>query len=223
VTRRSDALPIAVLGLLHDSPLHGYELRKRLDVVIGALRRRISFGSLYPALRELETQGWITQSDPTSVTPPLTGRRARVVYQITGAGEEHLRQLLATSGPAAWEDEEFDVHFAFFGRTDAETRLRILEGRRTRMQERLERGRQAAARTVGKPDTWAAELARHSQESVEREVRWLDDLIDRERADRARRSTTSGTTTSSTTSSIAPSSTTTTPNSEPTGELSTNQ
>ena len=40
-------------------------------------------------------------------------------------------------GPIAWEDDNFDIRFAFFGRTDMETRLRVLEGRRSRLQERL--------------------------------------------------------------------------------------
>jgi DNA-binding PadR family transcriptional regulator len=223
VARRSDALTIAVLGLLNDSPLHGYELRKRLDVLIGALRRRISFGSLYPALRDLEAQGWISQSDPTTVTPPLAGRRARVVYQLTETGEEHLRALLATSGPAAWEDEQFDVHFAFFGRTDAETRLRILEGRRTRMVERLDRLRQSAARAAGRSDSWATELQRHALESVERELRWLDGLIESERSGRGPAAPGAGAPAPTRTSPTGTGTTGTSTSSEPSGELSTNQ
>ena len=187
MAKRSDALTIAVLGLLHESPLHGYELRKRLDVLIGALRRRISFGSLYPALRDLQARGLISQSDDGASVPALAGRRARVVYQLTDDGAAQLRELLATSSPAAWEDEQFDVHFVFFARTDPETRLRILEGRRTRMQERLERARQSLARTADRRDSYTTELQRHALESVEREVRWLDGLIERERTDRARR------------------------------------
>ena len=35
-------------------------------------------------------------------------------------------------GPTAWEDDNFDIRFAFFGRTDMEIRLRVLEGRRAR-------------------------------------------------------------------------------------------
>ena len=31
-------------------------------------------------------------------------------------------------GPTAWEDDNFDIRFAFFGRTDMEIRLRVLEG-----------------------------------------------------------------------------------------------
>ena len=49
MTRRGETLELAVLGLLHESPLHGYELRKRLNVVLG-WSRVLSYGSLYPAL-----------------------------------------------------------------------------------------------------------------------------------------------------------------------------
>ena len=72
------------------------------------------------------------------------------------------------------------MRFAFFSRTDADIRLRILEGRLSRLQERLDRARHAA----GGDDRYLSELRRHSIESVEREVRWLTDLINAERADR---------------------------------------
>jgi DNA-binding PadR family transcriptional regulator len=45
-------LEIAVLGLLGESPMHGYELRKRLSTLLGAFRA-FSYGSLYPTLRRL--------------------------------------------------------------------------------------------------------------------------------------------------------------------------
>ena len=185
MARRNEALPIAVLGLLNEQSLHGYELRKRLDVVIGALRRRISFGSLYPTLRDLQGLGLIEQV-PDVEAPALASRRTRVVYAITDAGRARLADLLSVSGPPSWEDDQFDVHFAFFGRTTPEVRLRILEGRRTRMQERLERARLTAERPErpdrsGRRDGYLAELQRHGRESVERELSWLDGLIERER------------------------------------------
>ena len=93
---------------------------------------------------------------------------------------------MADAGPAAWEDDNFDVRFAFFGRTDLEIRLRILEGRRTRLEERLDRVQdQLAPHPAGRWTRYTAELQRHGVESVEREVRWLSDLIDAERARRA--------------------------------------
>ena len=46
----NDVIEMAVLGLLQDQDLHGYELRKRLTSLVG-LRGAISFGSLYPGPR----------------------------------------------------------------------------------------------------------------------------------------------------------------------------
>jgi DNA-binding PadR family transcriptional regulator len=104
-----------------------------------------------------------------------------VVYELTAEGKEHLHTVLASAGPAAWEDDNFDVRFALFGQTDAETRLRVLEGRRSRLTERLEAFRQAAAHPRSRLDEYALELQRFGLEKVEREVRWLDSLISTER------------------------------------------
>jgi DNA-binding PadR family transcriptional regulator len=182
VRSRSDVLELAILGSLHETPMHGYELRKRLNLLLGSFRA-LSYGSLYPCLKALQARGLIAGTDASQTPPPhaLSGKRARIVYELTAEGKEHFAGLLAQAGPASWEDEGFDVRFAFFAQTDAETRLRILEGRRTRLTERLEHVRQAAARTRERLDVYTLELQRHGLEQVEREVRWLDGLIDNER------------------------------------------
>ena len=179
---RSDVLELAILGLLAETPMHGYELRKRLNLLLGSFRA-LSYGSLYPCLRNLSDRRLIAGTDASQTPPPhaLSGKRARIVYQLTADGKEHLADMLAESGPASWEDEHFGVRFALFSQTDAETRLRILEGRRTRLTERLDQVRQAASRTSKRLDDYTLELQRHGLEQVEREVRWLDGLIDNER------------------------------------------
>jgi DNA-binding PadR family transcriptional regulator len=177
VARRSGVLEFAVLGLLHESPMHGYELRKRLNVLLGSFRA-FSYGSLYPCLKELVTCGWLVEDrSAASLKMVESSRRSKIVYKLTPEGEERFGLLLADAGPSAWEDENFGVHFAFFGRTDAAIRLRILEGRRTRLEERLELFRQSATRTRERLDGYTLELQRHGLESVEREVRWLNELI----------------------------------------------
>lgn len=176
MAKRSGVLELAVLGLLHESPMHGYELRKRLSGQLGAFRA-LSYGSLYPCLKDLVAQGWIAEStDPTDGEP----RRSKIVYQLTAEGKEHFQDLLAESGPAAWDDDNFGVRFAFFGRTDADTRMRILVGRRGRLEERLENLRGSFARTRERLDDYTTALQNHGLESVEREVRWLNELIDDE-------------------------------------------
>ena len=52
MTKRAEVLELAVLGLLHDSPMHGYELRKQLNALLG-WGRSLSYGSLYPCLKGL--------------------------------------------------------------------------------------------------------------------------------------------------------------------------
>jgi DNA-binding PadR family transcriptional regulator len=104
-----------------------------------------------------------------------------VVYELTAEGKEHLHSVLTNAGPAAWEDDNFDVRFALFGQTDAETRLRVLEGRRTRLTERLEAFRESAAHPRSRLDEYTLELQRFGLEKVEREVHWLDSLISTER------------------------------------------
>ena len=188
MTRRGETLELAVLGLLHENPMHGYELRKQLNIVLG-WGRVLSYGSLYPALKKMLRAGWITEH----VTAPEAGaaggtgkgagvsRRQRIVYELTPLGDERFAKLMSDAGPASWEDDNFDVRFAFFGRTDREIRLRILEGRRTRLEERLAQVQQQLER-ARETDSYAVELQRHGLESVEREVRWLSDLIAAERS-----------------------------------------
>jgi DNA-binding PadR family transcriptional regulator len=185
---RSGVLELAVLGLLHGTPMHGYELRKRLYTVLGAFRA-LSYGSLYPCLHELLAAGLIAEEHDEDEAPASTsaararaaGRRSLKVYRLTADGKERLQDLLAEGGPATWEDDGFGVHFAFFGLTRADVRLRILEGRRSRLEERMEAIRAAFTRTRERVDRYTEELHRHGLESVEREVRWLNELIASER------------------------------------------
>jgi DNA-binding PadR family transcriptional regulator len=177
VARRGETIELAVLGLLHESPMHGYELRKRLNLMLG-WGRVLSYGSLYPTLKKMLRAQLIEERKAPG---GVVSRRPRITYQLTEAGEQEFLRLMSEVGPTAWEDDNFDVRFAFFGRTDMEIRLRVLEGRRTRLQERLDKVQSQLALTQKEMDRYAAELQRHGVESVEREVRWLSDLINAER------------------------------------------
>jgi DNA-binding PadR family transcriptional regulator len=176
--RRSNVLDLAVLGLLHDSPLHGYELRKRLASVLGPFRA-LSYGTLYPCLKLLSERDWINETSDPELNG--TGRRAKIVYKITQLGEDHFNSLVGDCGPTSWDDEAFGVRFAFFGRTRSDVRIRVLEGRRSRLEERLDAISTAVGRSRDRADQYTTELHQHGLESVQREVRWLNELISQER------------------------------------------
>jgi DNA-binding PadR family transcriptional regulator len=175
-------LEFAILGVLHEAPMHGYELRKRLTARLGAFRA-FSYGSLYPTLRRMQRAGLIVEEDADSGRGASWNRRARRVYKITADGKERFAELIADAGPQTFEDDGFGVHLAFFSKTPAEIRMRILEGRRRRVEERREGLRCTLARAGEQIDRYTRELHRMGLETSEREVRWLNELIAKEQAE----------------------------------------
>jgi len=174
-------LEIAILGLLSESPMHGYELRKRLSTLLGAFRA-FSYGSLYPSLRRLQEAGWIDEEAPLTESPGgFTSKRGKKVYKLTAEGKEHFAELLAEVGPEAYDDEGFGTRLAFFAQTRSDIRLQILEGRKQRMTEQADGMRSSLARTRERMDRYTLQLQEHGLESADREVRWLAELIETER------------------------------------------
>jgi transcriptional regulator len=78
-------LDMMVLRTLLFGPLHGYAIAQAIrDSSNEALA--IEFGSLYPALKRIELQGWIAARWETSDR----NRRTRV-YRLTPAGRKQLQ------------------------------------------------------------------------------------------------------------------------------------
>lgn len=176
---KTDVLTLAILGTLAEKPLHGYEIRKRLGAELGPFRA-LSYGSLYPCLKRMVADNLIDVAGE-EVGRGNSTRRSRIAYRLTDAGKERLAEELAHAGASSWDDDTFDVRFSMFAKTDSQTRLRILEGRRSRLSERIEEISQGLKAVRERHDQYTAELHRHGLERVEREVEWLDRLIENER------------------------------------------
>lgn len=85
--RGGSLLELALLGLLGDGELHGYELKKQLDSVLPAWSS-VSFGSLYPTLGRLERTGDVRalhDDDPVPARPAGPGAAADAMPPMTGA------------------------------------------------------------------------------------------------------------------------------------------
>jgi len=75
---------LAVLNVLENGPLHGYEMARRIEEQThGSLR--FTLASLYPLLYRLEKRGWVRGAWETSGT----GRRRRC-YRLTAEGKKKL-------------------------------------------------------------------------------------------------------------------------------------
>jgi DNA-binding PadR family transcriptional regulator len=172
---RSESLEFALLGLLSQTPLHGYELRKRMGAIFGPFRA-LSFSVLYPQLRRMMEAGLIEESVVESPS-----RRSRIVYDITPKGAARFEDLTETVSPETWEDEGFEIRFAFFSPTSSKNRVRILEGRHRRLKEKAEILRGELEKSPIGIDKYLEEWRRHSLESADREIAWLEDMIKTER------------------------------------------
>ncbi|MFC7581716.1 PadR family transcriptional regulator [Schaalia naturae] len=164
---RAEMLELAVLGEL-DQPTHGYELRRRLSESVGTLRR-LSFGSLYPALHRLERGGLITaQTSPD--------RPGKLLYTITEAGRSHLAEELEHVDS---DDDSFGVAMGLMSKASPAARLRLLQDRRARVLERREARRRAGDRGGASPerDPWRFAQRQMEAEAADREITWLDRLI----------------------------------------------
>ena len=168
-------LELAILGLLKERAMHGYQLSKRLADTLGAFWK-VSYGSLYPALKRLEREGAVE-----SVFPRDEVGRRKNVYRITDKGEKLFYELLQEAGQESWEDNRFRVRLAFFKYLKPETRLRLLEKRRAYLEGRLSEIKTSLANARERIDNYTLSLMRHGQEATQQDIAWLDDLIRAER------------------------------------------
>ena len=198
-------LDMAILGLLEEHDLHGYEIRRQLRDHLGLLAN-VSFGSIYPALTRLEKSGAVvateggSTSDPgpgtTAAAPPtgsLSGelavlrarrhagtrsRRGKKVYRITDVGRALFAELLA-DGSAADDARSFSLRLAFARHLAPQARLALLERRRALLVQRLVDSESARPDL----DPYARSVVQHTVDGVARDISWLDSLIASERAD----------------------------------------
>ena len=192
-------IDLAILGLLDEQDLHGYELKKQLAELVGA-RSGVSFGSLYPALARLEKAGAVkaVEAHTPDATIPMTGalsgeiaafrarlgrpakgRRNKKVYGITEVGRQRLGQLLVDDHS---DDRTFAVQVAFCHTLLPEQRLALFERRRAELERRLADRSRAGA---GRPDTYRSSLREHDTQTITHDLAWIDELIGAARAELA--------------------------------------
>jgi DNA-binding PadR family transcriptional regulator len=168
-------LELAILGLLKERSMHGYQLSKRLADTLGAFWK-VSYGSLYPALKRLLMEGAVEQ-----VFSKEEVRKKKNVYRITDKGEVLFQELLQEAGQESWEDNRFRVRLAFFRYLKPDTRLRLLEKRRAFLEDRLSEIKRSLSATRERIDNYTESLMRHGAEATVQDIKWLDDLIKAER------------------------------------------
>jgi len=170
-------LELAILGALKERPMHGYELKKRLSYLLGHLWK-ISFGSLYPALKRLEAKNAVEKAYTVKEKT-----RNRCVYRITPEGEEIFKRLLVDTRKSSeiTDADKFSLRLAFFQYMDPEMRLWLLEKRRNYLEERLNEMSGPGKTRDKDSDSYRQGLYHHRQELLQSDITWLNELIEQER------------------------------------------
>lgn len=168
-------LDFAILGLLREQPRHGYELKRALGE-LGFWQ--VSFGSLYPALRRLEKRAHIDGE---------RGNGRRRSYRLTPKGRATLANMLEDADDTEENERSFQLRLAFLGYLRPDRRIRILEGRRTALVERLCTARSTflGARGQHSLDRYRLALMERRVHATEADIAWLDELIAGERSSAA--------------------------------------
>ena len=143
-------------------------------------------GRRFPATGSLSGERAAFRARHDIGLPPREGpsprrTRSRKVYEITPRGEILFEQLLQEDVGRAEDARGFSVRLAFARHLTPGARLRLLEGRRSLLLERLSRARRSMATPARPLDPYERSLAEHASEATELDICWLERLIDAER------------------------------------------
>jgi DNA-binding PadR family transcriptional regulator len=177
------SLDIFLLGILRAGPVHGYELKRRVQ---RPTLTPLSNNSLYPALRRFELAGAVTSSVETS-----EGRPPRNVFAITDRGREMFREMIAAlPAEIAGKDEEFMARVGFFADLSPRERLAILATRDAALAAQVNQLESLVTQMPDPlPGAWRTEATRHLLDRLGRERRWVAEMAERAHDDDTREET----------------------------------
>nr|WP_062336032.1 PadR family transcriptional regulator [Herbidospora sakaeratensis] len=79
---------VLILGTLLDGPLHGYEVRRRLELWGAGYWANVAYGSIYHGLAKMAGEGLLAVVEH--------GPGGKTVYEVTDDGREEFRRQLLT-------------------------------------------------------------------------------------------------------------------------------
>jgi DNA-binding PadR family transcriptional regulator len=138
--RRRLALEQALLGLLMQGPMHGYDLHRRVEDDLG-LVWYMGISNVYGALKRLEQGGQVE-----STVSPQEGRPPRKVYRITPAGEQSFLDWVRRPVPTMRDMRvEFPAKLYFFRVLGLEGIGELIAAQEAVCRERVEQLERSAA------------------------------------------------------------------------------
>ncbi|MHC1782190.1 MAG: PadR family transcriptional regulator [Anaerolineaceae bacterium] len=166
---------LVMLGLLHERPLYGYEIKQIIEEHMGDWTS-IAFGSIYFALDKLAEEGLVEKIS----TEQKGNRPSRSVYQVTKNGEKEFQRLLREG----WQntDREFyeiDICLFFLDRLPGNEVMEYLRNRLAQLESTLQHLQEHEAEQLQNPyvPPQARAIFEHTRVHIQSEVEWTRDLL----------------------------------------------
>jgi DNA-binding PadR family transcriptional regulator len=195
--RKQQMYQLFVLGCLMDRPVHGYMLRDYLSNILGPFRQ-ISWGALYPLIRQLERDGLIAldmQGEGGQCNAEASGRQ-RKRYRITDAGRERfLAMMLEPDEYTVDTPELFLIKLIHFKYVSSELQIAVLQHylgylrmveNYTQMQQRRKENNQESHKDID--FTYILRGISLRLHGVQAQLQWVEQEIARVAADAGRAS-----------------------------------
>lgn len=186
--RKSTIYELFVLGELMDEPHHGYQLRDILSNLLGPFRQ-MSWGVLYPLIRQLEQEGLLLSDAPSTAEDgekKTSGNRQRKQYTLTESGRVRFFALMMEQGDYHAEYAElFTVKLNNFDHLSCKQQLTILWQYRDYLQIEnfyLLGGQQHVSTDPGIPENQRAHILRtisFKGSRIQGEIQWIEQQIKR--------------------------------------------
>jgi len=119
----------AVLGMLHYGSMTGYEIRKRINEMVGYFWQEPN-ASLYPALKALEIEGSVIAARELPSSGP-----SRIRYTLTDLGRAAFAAWIVVAPAPSVLRNEFALKLVFGSLTDPDTILRFIRDEQRNAQE----------------------------------------------------------------------------------------
>ncbi len=166
---------MVLLGLLHERPLYGYEIKQIIEAHMGDWTS-IAFGSIYFALDKLSEEGLVEKI----ATEQKGNRPSRSVFQVTEKGKAEFQKLLRES----WQNTEreyyeIDICLFFLDRLPGEEILGYLRARLEHLADTLRHLQDHEAEQLQNPyvPPQARAIFEHTRMHLESEAQWTRNLI----------------------------------------------
>ncbi len=162
-------LKSVLLGFLRRGDYTGYELKAAMDESVGFFFGA-SYGSIYPALKALESGGMVRVREVVQ-----SGKPNKKIYTITPEGEAYFREQLKERPAMDSFRSEFLMQLFFGQHQDSDRLLAMLSEHRTTRKAKLGalRGIEAAVKDVADP--YEMMCLRYGVTAFEATLAWLDE------------------------------------------------